>query len=84
MRQQDATEQKPFYSVCYQYKANPWTLYSHHHYTGAFTGTQYGTSSLAVAKAQADRLVKSPGIALAQVSKTTDCYNHSTVYTAKA
>jgi hypothetical protein len=57
-RQQDATPQKPFYSVCYQYIRNPWTLWSCNHYKGHFKGTQSGTSSFEVAKALAERLAK--------------------------
>lgn len=78
--QQNATPEKPFYSVCYQYTQNPWTLWSHTHYKGSFKGTQSGTSSFEVAKAQAEKLVAQPGIEYAQVSKTEDCYNHTTVF----
>jgi len=84
MRQQDATKAKPFYSVCYQWHRNPWTLYRCNHYGGEYGRTQCGTSSFDVAKAQAEKLVKQAGIALAQVSMTEDCYNHSTVFVCKA
>lgn len=83
MRQQDATKERPFYSVCYQWQNVPWTLHSHNHYSGLRGRTQHSTSSFEVAKEQAEMLVTQPGIEYAQVSKTEDCYNHETVFEAR-
>jgi hypothetical protein len=80
MKQVEATPERPFYSVAYQYEHNPYTLFSHHHFFGLRGRTMRGTDNLEQAKKQADKLVMEPGICYAQVSVTTDCYNHSQVY----
>lgn len=83
MKQSEATESKPFFSVAYQYATNPWTLFSYNFWPppmGNGTGTKQGTDDLKEAIQAADWLVTKPGIAYAQVSKTTDCYNHTQVY----
>jgi len=79
MRQQDATPQNPFHSVCYQYNSSPWTLYSCNRYDRNGR-TMQGTGDLELAKRVAERCVSEPGICYAAVSMTTDCYNHNTVY----
>ena len=83
MKQIEATPERPFYSVCYQYSSNPWTLWGYTHWDGDFGRTMPGTDSLELAKEHADKLVKSPGISLALVHETKDCYNHTEVYRAE-
>lgn len=85
MKQNEATPQRPYYSVCYQYKGNPYTLWSCNRYGNGKFGhgkTQSGTDDFSEAKALADRLILENGICYAQVSKTEDCYNHTQVYKA--
>ena len=83
MKQIEATSKRPFYSVAYQYKSNPWTLWSCNSYGPGKFGkgrTQQGTDDFELAKRVADRLLTEAGICYAQVSKSEDCYNHKTVY----
>ena len=81
MKQVEATLQRPFYSVGYQYERNPWTLYSCNRFgNGANGRTMQGTDDFELAKRIADRCLTEAGISYAQVSKTVDCYNHETVY----
>lgn len=87
MKQIEATPKRPFYSVAYQYERNPWTLHSCNRFDSFYTKekrTQHGTDSLDEAKRIADGCLKESGVCLAQVSMTTDCYNHKTVYEVKA
>lgn len=80
MKQIEATPERPFYSVAYQYENNPWALYSCNSLVGTEDTTMQGTDSYRQAKLTADRYAAKPGIALAIVSKSEDCYNHKTVY----
>lgn len=89
MRQSEATKDRPFYSVSYQYKQNPWTNYGHYHFgatcpTKMNGRTKRGTDSFVEAQSEANKLVTWPGIAVAYVHKTDDCYNHKLVYEARA
>jgi hypothetical protein len=82
MKQIEATEIRPFYSVAYQYTHTPYTLHSCNRFGTGKDGqaTMQGTSNLALAKRIADKLITEPGICYAQVSMSVDCYNHSQVY----
>ena len=83
MKQVEATAMRPFYSVCYQYKSNPWTLFSCNMFGAGKFGkgrTMQGTDDLALAKRTANRLLTENGICYAQVSESKDCYNHKQVY----
>jgi hypothetical protein len=86
MKQIEATKERPFYSVCYQYTRNPWTLFS---FTQWFEvvgdkgkRTMQGVDDLKLAKKAADHLVAQPEIEFAFVYISTDCYNHNEVYKA--
>lgn len=87
MKQSEATKDRPFYSVAYEYARNPWTLYGCHHFgkdpMRSNGRTMPGTDDLNLAKITADELSKVPYIRCASVSKTEDCFNHSQVYTAR-
>jgi len=83
MKQIEATPARPFYSVCYQYEQVPGTLYSYNHWEGHFGRTMQGTDSFEEAKQHAQALVSKPGIVLAYVHKSTDCYNHQEVFKAE-
>jgi len=79
MKQVEATPQRPFYSVCYQYEQNPWTLYSCNRFDQS-DRTMQGTDDFDLAKRIVQRCLTEAGISYAVVSKTTDCYNHDTVF----
>ena len=88
MKQQEATSGRPFYSVCYEYARNPYTLYSCNNFSKnpiCLNGgrTMPGTDDLALAMRTADRLAAAPYIRLAYAYKSEDCYNHAQVYCAK-
>ena len=84
MKQNEATPERPFFSVSYIYGHNHGTSYSFNRFfevTGDKTRTTMGgTGDEALAIQCADYLIKQPGIGTAQVHKTTDCYNHKEVY----
>jgi hypothetical protein len=84
MKQIEATPQRPFFSVGYEYERNPWTLFSCNKFSGTKGQTMQGTHDFEQAKATADSLVTEPGIIYAVVSKSEGCCNHSTVYEARA
>jgi hypothetical protein len=84
MKQIEATPDRPFFSVGYQYARNPSTVYSFNSYfevTGdKRRATMSGTDDAALAKRCADYCVTQPGVKFAWVHKTEDCYNHKEVY----
>lgn len=89
MKQNEATKERPFYSVSYQYERNPWTNYSCNNFSenpismNSGGRTMPGTDSLELAKLTADRLALVPYIRFAYVHKTESCYNHKQVYCAE-
>lgn len=88
MKQIEATPARPFYSVGYQYKSNPWTVWTCHRFDktplkmGGNYRTMEGTDDKALAIRTADLCAKEPGIAFAWVHVSTDCYNHQEIYKA--
>lgn len=84
MKQIEATAQRPYYSVGFQYDANPWTVFSFNEFWRVLGGkgknTMSSTDDETLAKACADWCVKQAGIKFAWVHKTLDCYNHKEVY----
>lgn len=88
MKQIEATEARPFFSVAYLYERNPHTVWEFTHYF-EFTGdetqtTMQGTDDEKLAKDCADWLIKQNGIKTAWVHKSVDCYNHKEIYQVSA
>jgi hypothetical protein len=87
MKQSEATQDRPFYSVTYRYE-NGSTNYGCNRFDerplaiGGDYRTMPGTDNLKLAKRVAYLCAQSCGIAEAWVHVTRDCYNHSEVYHA--
>ena len=88
MRQIEATKDRPFYSVGYQYERNPGTIYSCNEFWHVLDkrvkNTMPGTDDETIARHLADWCVTQAGIKFAWVHKTVDCYNHKEIYKAES
>lgn len=84
MKQIEATKERPFYSVGYQYERDPWTVHSVNCFNGNPTGapkgrTMQGTDSLPLAMKTAELCLQDASVNMAWVHVSYDCYNHPEV-----